>query len=58
MKYSNPLYQRVSRATIKNDCIKIFETEKDKIKKNLEMQKWSHLSLIVGLQIKPLVTFV
>jgi phage FluMu protein Com len=31
MKYSNPLYQRVSRATIKNDCVKIFETEKDKI---------------------------
>jgi hypothetical protein len=27
MKYNNPLYQRVSRTT--NDCIKIFECEKE-----------------------------
>jgi BED zinc finger len=33
MKYNNLLYQRVSKTTIKNDCIKIFESEKEKIKK-------------------------
>jgi hypothetical protein len=33
MKYNNPFYQRVSRTTIKNDCIKVFKTEKDKIRK-------------------------
>jgi hypothetical protein len=30
MKYNHSFYQRVSRTTIKNDCIKVFETEKDK----------------------------
>jgi BED zinc finger len=36
MKYNNPFYQRVSRTTIRIDCIKVFETEKDKIKKNFK----------------------
>jgi len=36
MKYNNPLYQKVSRATIKKDCIKVFETEKEKIRKNFK----------------------
>ena len=33
MKYINPLYQRVSRSTIKSECIKVFDLEKEKIKK-------------------------
>jgi Domain of unknown function (DUF4413)/hAT family C-terminal dimerisation region len=40
MKYNNPLFQKVSRATIRKDCIKVFETEKEKIRKifkNIDM---------------------
>jgi BED zinc finger len=33
MKYNNPMYQKVSRNTIKKECVKVFETEKDKLKK-------------------------
>jgi Domain of unknown function (DUF4413) len=44
MKYNNPLYQRVSRTTIKNDCIKIFESEKEKIKKNFRNIKMISLT--------------
>jgi hypothetical protein len=33
MKYNNPLYQKVSRATIRKDCIKVFEVEKGKIRR-------------------------
>jgi hypothetical protein len=32
MKYNNLFYQRVGKITIRNDCIKVFEMEKDKIK--------------------------
>ncbi|KAK9064505.1 hypothetical protein SSX86_015887 [Deinandra increscens subsp. villosa] len=33
MKYNNPLYQKVSRATIRKDCIKVVDTEREKIMK-------------------------
>jgi hypothetical protein len=34
LKYNNPLYQKVSRATITRDCIKVVEVEREKIKKS------------------------
>jgi BED zinc finger len=33
LKYNNPLYQKVSRATITRDCIKVVEVEREKMKK-------------------------
>jgi hypothetical protein len=30
------MYQKVCRNTIKNECVKVFETEKDKLKKVLK----------------------
>ncbi|KAJ3684541.1 hypothetical protein LUZ61_013705 [Rhynchospora tenuis] len=33
MKYNNHMFQRVSRHTIKKECIKVFESERDKMKK-------------------------
>jgi hypothetical protein len=33
MKYNNSMYQKVSKNTIKKECVKVFETEKDKFKK-------------------------
>lgn len=36
MKYINPLYKRLSRSTIKCECIKMFILEKEKIKKVFE----------------------
>ncbi|KAJ3684273.1 hypothetical protein LUZ61_013437 [Rhynchospora tenuis] len=33
MKYNNPLHQKVSRTTITKECIKVVESEKDKLKK-------------------------
>ncbi|XP_022024027.1 zinc finger BED domain-containing protein RICESLEEPER 2-like [Helianthus annuus] len=33
MKYLNPLFQKVSRATIRKDCIKVVELEREKLKK-------------------------
>ncbi|XP_035837258.1 zinc finger BED domain-containing protein RICESLEEPER 2-like [Helianthus annuus] len=35
LKYNNPLFQRVSRATIRRDCIKVVEGERERIKKML-----------------------
>ncbi|XP_035832826.1 zinc finger BED domain-containing protein RICESLEEPER 2-like [Helianthus annuus] len=36
MKYNNPLYQKVSMATIRKDCIKVVELEREKLKKVLK----------------------
>ncbi|XP_078170092.1 zinc finger BED domain-containing protein RICESLEEPER 2-like [Carex rostrata] len=44
MRYNNPLYQKVSRTTIKNDCIKLFESEKEKIKKVFKHAKMISLT--------------
>ncbi|KAM0027898.1 putative ribonuclease H-like superfamily [Helianthus debilis subsp. tardiflorus] len=33
MKYLNPPFQKVSRATIRKDCIKVVESEREKMKK-------------------------
>ncbi|XP_022034677.1 zinc finger BED domain-containing protein RICESLEEPER 2 isoform X1 [Helianthus annuus] len=33
LKYLNPLFQKVSRATIRKDCIKVVESEREKMKK-------------------------
>ncbi|KAJ1690355.1 hypothetical protein LUZ63_014510 [Rhynchospora breviuscula] len=33
MKYNNSLFQEVNRVTIKDECIKVFELEKEKMKK-------------------------
>ncbi|KAJ1689773.1 hypothetical protein LUZ63_013928 [Rhynchospora breviuscula] len=33
MKYNNPAFQPVSRFTIRNECIKVFESDRDEIKK-------------------------
>jgi BED zinc finger len=40
LKYNNPLYQKVSRAIITRDCIKVIEVEREKMKqifKNVDM---------------------
>ncbi|CAH9090212.1 unnamed protein product [Cuscuta europaea] len=35
MKVANPFYQRISRVSLRNDCIKIYEYEKKKVKSML-----------------------
>jgi urea transporter len=46
-------YQRVSRTTIRNDCIQVFEMEKDKIKFFSKVLIGSRSQVIFGLQTKP-----
>ncbi|KAK1434398.1 hypothetical protein QVD17_00138 [Tagetes erecta] len=33
MKYNNPFYQKVSRSTIRKDCMRVVEVEREKLKK-------------------------
>jgi hypothetical protein len=53
MKNNIFFYQRVSRTTIRNDCIKVLETEKNKIIFFSKVLIRSHSQVIVGLQTKP-----
>jgi hypothetical protein len=49
MKYNNSLYQKMSRAIIIRDCIKVVEEEREKMKKSSKIFKLSHLQVIIGL---------